>query len=157
MVVVLFFQVPGQVADDASRPAGAPTWRRRPAQHGPDPRRELPRRERLGHVVIGAQLEPGDAIGFLASGGEHDHRNGRDGAEPAAELQAAQRGQHQVQDDQVRRVGQRPVEAHGAVVDPLDPVALTLQIAGHDLRDVRVVFDDRAPVAAVVVTCITLP
>ena len=30
------------------------------------------RAERLGDVVVGAELEPDDAVGFLGAGGEHD-------------------------------------------------------------------------------------
>ena len=33
-----------------------------PAEHGLHPRRQLAGRERLGDVVVGAELQPGDAV-----------------------------------------------------------------------------------------------
>ena len=45
-------------------------------------------RERLGDVVVGAELEPDDAVVLVAARGEHDHRNRRLGAEPPADLDA---------------------------------------------------------------------
>jgi len=49
--------------------------RRLPAQHGTNPREQLARVERLGQVIVGALLEPLDATGLVALGGEHDDRN----------------------------------------------------------------------------------
>src|SRR5581483_8689676 len=40
-----------------------------------DPRRQLARRERLRDVVVGAELEAGDTVGFLVTRGEHDDRH----------------------------------------------------------------------------------
>src|SRR3954452_15114936 len=51
-------------------------------------RRELARRERLSDVVVGPELEPDDAVGFLAAGGEQDHGQARAATDPAAERQA---------------------------------------------------------------------
>ena len=45
------------------------------AQHGLDPRRQLARRERLHDVVVGADLEPGDAVGLLVARGQHQDRH----------------------------------------------------------------------------------
>ena len=36
---------------------------------------QLPRRAGLGHVVVGAQLEPHDAVDVVALGGQHQHRD----------------------------------------------------------------------------------
>ena len=47
----------------------------RAAQHRADARDQLARLERLDHVVVGADLEPDDAVGRLAPGGEQDHRD----------------------------------------------------------------------------------
>ena len=74
-------------------------------QHGADAGRELARRERLRHVVVGAELEPDDPVGLLASRGEHDHRELRAGADPPAQLEAVRSGQHQVEHDEVGPLG----------------------------------------------------
>src|SRR5260221_5120354 len=42
------------------------------AEHGANAREKLARAERLGDVVVGAQLEAHHAVGFVASSGEHD-------------------------------------------------------------------------------------
>src|SRR6266540_4831508 len=39
-------------------------------EHGADAGRELARGERLRDVVVGAELEPDDAVGLLTAGGE---------------------------------------------------------------------------------------
>ena len=43
------------------------------AQHRAHARSELARRERLRHVVVGAELEPDDPVRLLAPRREHDH------------------------------------------------------------------------------------
>ena len=45
-------------------------------QDGADAGRHLAGRERLHHVVVGAELEPDDAVDLLDVGGEQDHRDG---------------------------------------------------------------------------------
>jgi len=42
------------------------------AQDRPDPGEQLAQREGLGHVVVGSELKPADAVDFLAPRGEHD-------------------------------------------------------------------------------------
>ena len=46
-----------------------------PAQHRVDPQHQLARAERLGDVVVGADLEPDDPVGLLAERGQHDDRH----------------------------------------------------------------------------------
>ena len=62
-------------------------------------RRELVERERLGHVVDRAGVEPGDAVVDLGPRGEHDHRQRglqraqlREHVEPVAVRGACGRG-----------------------------------------------------------------
>ena len=75
------------------------------AQHRVDACDELARIERLRQVVVGAHLEPDDAVDFLALRGEHDdrHRFAR-AAEASAYREAVLAGQHQVEHDQMRRI-----------------------------------------------------
>jgi D-alanyl-D-alanine carboxypeptidase/D-alanyl-D-alanine-endopeptidase (penicillin-binding protein 4) len=44
------------------------------AQQGAQPREQLLERERLGQVVVGAGLEPGDAVGHPVARRQHQHR-----------------------------------------------------------------------------------
>ena len=61
---------------------------------------ELSRRERLRHVVVGAELEAGDAVGFLVPRGQHQDRHGRVRADGLADLEAVLPGQADVEDDE---------------------------------------------------------
>ncbi len=115
----------------------------RAAQDGADARRELARRERLGDVVVGAELEADDAVGLLAAGGEHDHRQVALRPDPAAEREPVRSRQHHVEHDQVRR-GALDQRAGGLAVPGLERVvALTLQVASDDVADDRLVVDDQ--------------
>ena len=49
--------------------------RRAAAQYGLDAHDQLARAERLGDVIVRAQLKPDDAVGFVAACGEHDDRD----------------------------------------------------------------------------------
>src|SRR5262249_51352156 len=63
------------------------------AQHGLHAGRQLARIERLGHVVVGAQLQPGDAVFRLVACREHDDWHVALLAYLAADLQPADAGQ----------------------------------------------------------------
>jgi hypothetical protein len=75
-----------------------------PAHDGPDPSRELPRREGFDDVVVGAQLEPEDAIDLLPSRGEHHDRDIRSLTDLASEITSVSVRQHHVEQDEVRRL-----------------------------------------------------
>ena len=46
----------------------------RASQYSPNTRQELAGTERLGQVIVGAELEPHDAISFIAHASQHDNR-----------------------------------------------------------------------------------
>src|ERR1700676_4684056 len=56
-----------------------------PAQHRTDACEELARAERLGQVIVGAQLQPHHPISLFAATGEHDDRYRRLFAQAASE------------------------------------------------------------------------
>ena len=109
--------VPLGVDDDRAvgeRPARRRVVPLRAAEQRPHARDQLVRAERLGEVVVGAHLEADDALGFLGAGGQHDDRDRRGvlvGAQQPADLEAVDVRQHQVEHDEIRRLGARPRRA----------------------------------------------
>ena len=83
------------------------------AQHGLHPRDELGRGERLGEVVVGAELEAEDAVDLAVAGGEEDHRHLRRGADALAHLEAVEVGEADVEHDEPGPVLVERVEAVG--------------------------------------------
>ena len=66
-------------------------------------------------------------------------------ADRAADRDAVDAGQHQVEDDQVERLGAGARERLLAVADRLDLEALEAEVQHDQLADVRFVFDDEDP------------
>src|SRR3954453_2123644 len=64
---------------------------------------ELAQRERLGDVVIGAELEPEDLVDLLGLRREHDDRHGAARPEAPADLEAVEPRHHHVEHDEVER------------------------------------------------------
>ena len=98
--------------------------------------------ERLRHVVVRAELEPDDAIGLLTARGQHDHGQLRVRADPPAELQAVRARQHDVEDDEVRRLALDDRPRVVAVVGLERRVPLALEVALDDLAHDWLVVDD---------------
>ena len=123
----------------ATAPVAAPAQDRLHAQH------ELGGGERLGQVVVGAVLEAGDAVDRRAAGRQDEDRRAArllvaaDGPDdgPAVEL-----GEHQVEDDERRRVRLDGVERGRPVGRGHDTEAVALQVRPHEPDDLRVVVDD---------------
>ena len=107
-----------------------------------DPSRELARRERLGDVVVGAELEPRDAIGLLVARGEHDDRHLRAGADPAADLEAVDARQADVEHDEADRMAAELGDRLLARPEPDDaPAVLLLEVLLDETTDRVVVLD----------------
>ena len=68
---------------------------------------QLARRERLGDVVVRATLEAHHAIDLLAARGHHDDRRRDAGAQLAADLEAVDPGEHEIEQDDVGALAQR--------------------------------------------------
>ncbi len=84
----------------AVTPAAVPATRFLAPQHGADARQQFTRVEGLGHVVVGAELEPDDAVDFLAARRQHDHRRSGGLVQPLADRQAVFPRHHVVENDQ---------------------------------------------------------
>ncbi len=116
----------------------------RAAQQRAHARDHFVRAERLGDVVVGAQLQPDDAVRLFGAGGEHDDRHGgraRVAAQRAADLEAVEAGQHQVEQHEIR---QRPAHRRqhlGPGMQQVHGKPGAAQAVAEQVRDVVVVFD----------------
>lgn len=105
---------------------------------------QLPYAEGLGEVVVCAEFQAHDPIGFLAPRGDHDDGDGGASAQAAADVQPVHIGQAQIQQHQIRRhfgVGQ----AGGSGADMVHGEPLAPQPLGEGAGDPVVVFDEQQP------------
>ena len=118
-----------------------------PAQDRLDPGNDLPGRERLGDVVVGAQLEAEHAIDLAVAGGEHEH--GDVGRRPklAAHVEAVETaGETDIQDHQAWPLALHANESFVAVGGLNHAKALAPQVQIQQIRNVGVVLDhDNGP------------
>ncbi len=96
----------------------------RAPQHRRHAEHELARGERLGQVVVGTQIEPGDPFRLVPSCGQHDNGNRVLPAEPSEHLEPVQPGEHEVKNEQDRRVDERVGQPGPAVGAGREPLAL---------------------------------
>ena len=130
--------------------------RRALAQARANARQQFFGRKRLGEVVVGAEIEAGNAIGDAILRGEHDDRHVALGANALADFQAVHARQHQIEDDEVR-LFERLFEPGEPVARDVDLVAFVLEFELKDAADGRVVFDDEDAVRLPVSPCGRLP
>ena len=128
--------------------------RRAAPEQGTEPRRQLGERERLGHVVVGPGIEPGDALVERVLGGEDQHRQRRLPRPDVAEhLEPGPARQHQIEHDGVVVDGARLVAGVRAVVQDVDGVAFLLEAGLDEAGDLPVVLNHEdahgAPLCAV--------
>ena len=98
--------------------------------------------ERLGEVVVGADLEADHLVGDLVPGREHDDRHLALLADLAADRQPIHAWQHDVQDDEVGLHLGEAGDRIGSVGDGLDLVTLPAEVDAGQLQDVLLVVDD---------------
>jgi hypothetical protein len=98
----------------------------------PQPGQQLGHPERLGQVVVGAQVEPVGLVVLAVLGRQDEHRHPvLLGPQPLADLVAGQLGQHQVEDDGVVGAFPGQVQAIGAVEGQVDGEPFGLQAPLH--------------------------
>src|SRR5919108_121078 len=121
--------------------ASSATCRLCPSEDSADPRHELARRERLGQVVVGAELEADDAIRFLVTRGQDQNRDVTAAAQLSTEGEAVDVGKAEVEHDEARLLPPDRLEAAfaGALTDDLE--AGLLQVRADECADRFVVFD----------------
>ena len=113
-----------------------------PTQRGPHPRDELAQPERLGHVVVGADLQTDDGVDLGVARGDHDDRHPRSGADLAAHVDTGDAREHHVEEHQRRLDGLEALERLHAVGGGLDEEALALQRDGEGVAVRLLVVDD---------------
>ena len=115
------------------------------AQYGLDARQQLAWRKRLGQIIVGARLEPGDLVVLLAACGEHDDRQVARAllaAQTARKLDPRHAGQHPVEQHDVgKRFAHQPDRLLG-IVGAQDAMARMLKIGGNQFLNCGLVFDD---------------
>src|SRR5262249_23114563 len=105
-------------------------------EDGAHPGDELARAERLGHVVVGAELEPEHPVHLPGPCGEHHDRESArrlGSAEPAADLEAVDAGQHEIEYDQGRPIGLEAREGTLPRVRLPDIIAVLLEVEADEL------------------------
>src|SRR5262249_5516993 len=107
--------------------------------------------ERLDEVVVGAGVEPGDAILDRVARGEHEHgRPDAAGPEPPARLEAADPRQHDVEHDRVVVGGARHPDGVLAARRDVRGEPLLDEAAADQTRHPRLVLDDQHAHAPIV-------
>jgi hypothetical protein len=136
----------------SARPRPLPRRRRRrvPAlalrrRHAAHARDQLARRERLGDVVVGAELEADDAVDLVAARGQEDDRHLARLANPLEDLEAARIGQADVEDDQRRGRLADPLQRFLAGRAPGRLEAVGAQRVLQRVGDAGLVLDDEDP------------
>src|SRR5262245_8577753 len=113
-------------------------------EHRPHPGEQLPRRERLGHVIVGSHLEAQDLIALLRATREHDHGDVprlRILLQAPADFPAVELGDHDVEKDQLGSHLAHLLERVGAIAGQPDVIALLGQVVANQLCHVLLVLD----------------
>ena len=114
-------------------------------QHGPDARQQFPRGKRLGHIVVRADFQRDDAVGFLVVRREHDHRRGLLPPDAAQHVQPVDVGQEHVEQDQVEGAPVQNVEAGLPVMGAGEAYGVQFQIIVQKGTKFRIVIDEENP------------
>ena len=119
--------------------------RRGAAQHAADPSEQLARLEWFRKVIIGAHLEPENAVERFAACGEHDDWDVRASAQRAAERKPVFAWEREVEDDQIDASGVERLAHRRAVGYGRSRQAVGFEIVGEQRADLTVVVDDQDP------------
>ena len=112
-----------------------------PAQHRLHPGDQLGGGERLGEVVVAAELEAEHAVDLAVARGEEDHRDLRRLAQTPAHLEPVDVGQADVEHDQAGMVGADRLEPRFARRRLEDAVAVAGEVEVDEVGDVGLVVD----------------
>ena len=113
-----------------------------PAQDRLDPRHEGSRVERLRDVVVRPELQADDRVDVVRSRREHQHRRVADAPDLAADLEAVELWQHQVEDHERRVVPAEERQRLLAIGRRDDGEPFLLEVQAQQVDDVALVVDD---------------
>ena len=113
------------------------------AQHRANPRDQFRHAEGLGHVIVRAQFQADDFIGFLDSGGQHDHRRAALFAKVAHEFEAVHLRHHDVQQHQIGLLVAGDKQRLAPVVGGDGAKAIFAEIIGDHALHTDFVIDDQ--------------
>jgi len=119
-------------------------------QHGADARGELVELERLDDVVVGAGIEPGDAIAARVARSDDDHRRrvaaAAQFAQHAETVRGSGRGaarQAEIEQHEIEALARERRGGGGGVANPVDGEALEAKRTLQALADHAIVFDEQ--------------
>ena len=107
-----------------------------------DARQQLAQVERLGDVVVGADLEADHLVDRIAAAGDDDQPAAPVLAQLARDREAVLARQAEVEQHEGGRVGGHQRDQCATAVHLRDAVSVALQVAGQQLRDVDFVVED---------------
>ncbi len=111
------------------------------AQCRTDAGQELADGEGFFHVVVGAGVQCCDLVGLAVAGGEHDHGNRVEGAQPREDLDAVEVGQAEIEQDEVGGAAGGEAEAFAGVLGLEELVARGTQGRFEKAVDLGLVVD----------------
>src|SRR3954447_18265587 len=117
----------------------------RPAQMRSDPRHQLPHRERLGHIIVCAELQTRHLVGLRVLRRHDDDRDHRLLPDDAHDIEPWELRQHQIQDHEVGVGVVEPFDRTPPVLRDGDRVPLSLERIPDRLGERLLVLDEQDP------------
>ena len=117
------------------------------AQDGAHPGADLAGREGFGHIVVGAHLQPQQTVDLLAARSQKQQWQLADGADAAAELEAADIRQSDIQDQKIGLLVVHRLQQRQAALEPAHGKAVGLQAVDQGVGNAGFIFhqpDQRA-------------
>src|SRR5271166_3599238 len=116
----------------------------RPPENRFDPRQKFANRKRLGDIIIGAEFQSHYFVHFLAARRQHDDGNrGLLGLQLLANVQTAHTRHHDVENYEIRRLAQGPLQAGDTVRCGDHLVAFEFEVVPQPRHHVGLVFDNK--------------
>src|SRR5262245_46314641 len=129
--------------NDRRRRAGAADASPGSTQDRANPGEELARVERLAQIVVGAELEPDNAIDVVVPGGQHDNRHRAACTQTTADRKAVLSGKHDVEDHKVWFHPRMRAVDTDTILGDLDGKAFAHEKVGEQRADVAVILDEK--------------
>jgi hypothetical protein len=125
------------------------TWRRHrfiAPQEGAHASNHFTRAERLCHVVVRPEFQANNAVGFLTSGRQHEHRRSSEpviAPQLAAHLESVETRQHQIYNDEVGWISTHFCKRDGTIGSVIDSKSFFFKIVFEQFDEIALVFDDQ--------------